>query len=219
MGVILHSVIFKKDYRVFSVGQTVSFRDVTLLVGDQGSGKSSLLDAVRLFFGLGRREFSFEKVGNDQSIIATVAGPELTGQSRIVAKDFETENARILWPETLTNREQINMVFDRKASRTRSHGEWVREKLFKEVGGAASTLWILDEPDAGLSPRSCHELARTMKSAAALGSQVICSVHSPIVMAAYPEVFSLEHGRYMTPGEFLESQEAPQAERLEAAKT
>jgi predicted ATPase len=49
-------------------------------------------------------------------------------------------------------------------------------------------------------------LVRAFQHVADVGGQVIATAHNPIVIAGFPEVYSLEHRRWMSSREFIESQ-------------
>ena len=58
-----------------------------------------------------------------------------------------------------------------------------------------NVLVLLDEPDLGLSPRSILRAVETLRTVAAGGSQVLATAHNPWLIAAFPEVLSLERER------------------------
>ena len=67
-----------------------------------------------------------------------------------------------------------------------SHGESffaLFENRFGEGG-----LYLLDEPEAALSPTRQMSFLRLLHEQAASGSQFIIATHSPIIMA-YPQAF------------------------------
>ena len=50
------------------------------------------------------------------------------------------------------------------------------------------------------------ELAATFKRAAAKGCQILAAVHHPFLIWAFPEVYSVEHRKWLTSREFVDSQ-------------
>lgn len=56
-------------------------------------------------------------------------------------------------------------------------------------------LFLLDEPEAALSPQGCLTLLRRMRELALEGSQFVVATHSPLLMA-YPEatIYALGNG-------------------------
>ena len=179
---MLKSIKFKKDWRCFKAGDEFAFKPLTLLVGDQGCGKSTILSLLS--------KASDRQTGE---VIAIKAGKIETR-----AFDYEKNNPRMS--------SYVSTILD-VATRFNSHGEFVRllNDTMREQKGVC---WILDEPDSALSIRSAAKLAATIKIALENGCQVIASIHSPTVMEQFGEVYSLEHREWMTPAKFIASQMA-----------
>jgi predicted ATPase len=74
-------------------------------------------------------------------------------------------------------------AFDGRELNSRSHGEGFL--AFLESRRFERGLYLLDEPEAALSFRSCLTLIALLADAVAAGSQVIMATHSP-VLAAFP---------------------------------
>ena len=55
----------------------------------------------------------------------------------------------------------------------------------------ADGLYVMDEPEAALSPRGCLALIAAMHDLVAAGSQFVVATHSPLLMA-YPGATILE---------------------------
>jgi len=75
----------------------------------------------------------------------------------------------------------------------RSHGEGflvIFESMFNAPG-----LYLMDEPEAALSFRSCLHLVALMHQLGQSGAQVICATHSPI-LASVPGADIIEVGEY-----------------------
>jgi predicted ATPase len=128
-----------------------------------------------------------------------------TKACRLIVFDFEKQNPRVksyLEDGFGAFAFQMNAHF-------KSHGETINALLtgllerVEKDRKRAKLLVLLDEPDMALSPRSAAELARTFQKIAAAGHQVLAAVHNPIVISSQPEVFSVEHRRWMTPAEFF----------------
>jgi predicted ATPase len=82
------------------------------------------------------------------------------------------------WPENLDER---------------SHGEGflvIFESMFNQPG-----LYLMDEPEAALSFRSCLRLIALMHQLGQTGAQVICATHSPL-LAATPGADIVELGEH-----------------------
>lgn len=178
---MLKSLTFIKDWRCFKDGDQFKFHpSVNLLVGDQGCGKSSLLETIK-------------DAGSKNKHKRAVAITDKECMSLFF--DFEKGNPRTLAYFGDDIMGQVAMMF-------KSHGEAVNgilSGLDKAVDGIA----MLDEPDSALSIRSCMKLVSTFKNLEQRGMQVIAAVHNPVVIEAFNEVYSLEHRRWLPSSEFI----------------
>lgn len=194
----LASVTFTDAYRCFAAGDRVEFRPgVNLVVGDQGAGKSSLLAAIVA-----------NSSRSSRSIPARLgAGVDASPEVEVLSFDFERDNVRTqsaLFADPDKMARQLSALHA-------SHGEAVWGVLEEARARAtpAQTVVVLDEPDLALSPRSARRLAALFAEVAGSGSQVIAAVHNPIVIAAFADVYSAEHRRWMPSAEFLAAHADP----------
>ena len=175
---MLKKITFLKDHRCFKKGDTFDFEPLTLLVGDQGCGKSTIL---QLLSSAGSKQ--------TEEIVKITAGRIETR-----AFDYEKNNPRMS--------HYVETTLD-VATRFASHGQFVKA-LNKSMTEQKGVCWLQDEPDSALSIRSCVDLAKHIKIALTKGCQVVASIHSPIVMEQFDKVYSLEHRRWMKPSEFVQ---------------
>ena len=178
---MLQQIKFLKDYRCFKKGRVIDFKPLTLLVGDQGVGKSTLLHLLGDF-----------KPKDKEPVIAVICSDRIETRSF----DYEKDSPRMS--------SYVSTILD-VATRFNSHGEFVRlmnETLRDQKG----ILWMMDEPDGALSIRSCLKLAESIKVALNNKCQIIAAVHSPILISQFPEVYSLEHSKWLKPEEFIATQ-------------
>lgn len=187
-GLFLESIRFRQDYRCFVPGDVIPFHaGLNFLVGDQGTGKSTVIQLIR------------EAARGKQPAQATI---KATTPGKMLSLDFERElpRGKNYFDDRMSMQFQMASLFS-------SHGEVVRTILGSlDHPDVVDHLVVMDEPDIGLSPRSCHALGRQFVACVGRGCQVIASIHSPIVMGYADEVLSMEHWRWMTTAEFLESQ-------------
>lgn len=173
---------FLKDHRCFKKGDTFTFRPgINLLVGEQGTGKSTILDILKKGDTKKTAHASF-----------TVSKPIQT-----MSFDFEKDlpRGKSHFKEDASMMAQVAMLFH-------SHGEVVNA-LLKELETQKERLFLMDEPDMALSMRSAQKLAMRLIKASTNGCQIIAAVHNLIVIASVPEVLSLEHRKWMPSEEFI----------------
>lgn len=166
---------------------------VTYVVGENGSGKSTLLEAIAVSLGFnpegGTRNFRFgtrashselhEYLRIGKSVRRPRDGFFLRAESFFnVATEIERLDA-----EPSFSRPVIDS-YGGKSLHEQSHGESFLALMMNRFGGQG--LYILDEPEAALSPqRQLTALAR-IHQLVHMDSQFIIATHSPILMA-YPE--------------------------------
>lgn len=178
---MLKSLAFTKDWRCFKESQVFYFRPgVNLLVGDQGCGKSSLLETIK-------------DTGTKNKHKRATALTD--GECISLSFDFEKGNPRTLGYFGDDIGGQMAMMFS-------SHGEAVKV-ILKGLDDFTSGMAMLDEPDSALSIRSCMKLVARFKDLEQRGVQVIAAVHNPVVIEAFEQVYSLEHRLWMTGAMFI----------------
>jgi predicted ATPase len=188
-GLFLEAVRFKQDYRCFAATDVVAFHPgLNFLVGDQGCGKSTVIQLIRA---------AAKGKPPDHAKICMAA------TAKVLSFDFEKDLPR---GGKSCFDDHVDMGFQISCMRS-SHGEAVRTILSSlDDPKVADRLIVMDEPDLGLSPRSCHELGHRFVAVVERGCQIIASIHSPIVMGYADRVLSLEHRTWMTTADFLETQ-------------
>jgi predicted ATPase len=162
---MLHTLYFKQQVRCIKPGTFVHFYDgVNLLVGDQGCGKSTVLQIICTLGGVQRAFWKHRPVNAKD--VAILAGDQTP--MRVFAHDFENDSAR-----TAPSFDTMGMLGTQAslAMITMSHGE-ASLAIGRLISELKDQLIILDEPDAGLSPRSVLTLADSFKKAAANGCQI-----------------------------------------------
>jgi len=184
---MLVSITFLKDYRCFKAQQRITFRPgVNLLVGDQGTGKSTVLQLVRDLSQDFKKELPIKA--------------EIEGKSTVLALDFEKDSPRTK-PDTIQSG-HIGGVL----TFWLSHGETVQKLLADIPIGKNHHILVLDEPDMALAIRSAKKLADLFREWERSGHQLLAAVHNKVVIEAFDEVLSLEHGqKWIKNTEFIRS--------------
>lgn len=155
---------------------------VTFLVGDNGSGKSTLVEAIAAAAGFnpegGSQSFNFETRDSTS---------ELHERLTLVRHITRPDNGYFLRAESFfnvaTEAERLGVSYGARSLHEQSHGESFIALVMNRFG--PNGLYVMDEPEAALSPRGCLALLRRMHDLVAEGSQFVVATHSPLLMA-YP---------------------------------
>ncbi|WP_437971115.1 AAA family ATPase [Sorangium sp. So ce260] len=159
--------------------------EVTFLVGENGSGKSTLIEALALLSG-----FNAEGGSKNFNFATRRTESELHAAMRLVRGARREKNGFFLRAESFFNvATQVDELgaaqfYGGTSLHEQSHGEsflaLVKHRFQPE------SLFLLDEPEAALSPgRQLTLLARMHELIARGRCQFIIATHSPIVLA-YP---------------------------------
>jgi predicted ATPase len=167
-------------------------RDVTFIVGENGCGKSTLLEGIAAAWGFnpegGTVNFRFSTrashsdLYNYLRLVKSIHRPKdgffLRAESFFnVATDIERMDA-----EPASGARVINS-YGGRSLHEQSHGESFLALMLHRFGG--NGLYILDEPEAALSPTRQLAVLRRINQLIEDQSQFIIATHSPILMA-YP---------------------------------
>jgi predicted ATPase len=146
--------------------------DVTFFIGENGAGKSTLLEAIALALG-----FSIDGGSRNVSNLNTARERAPLAQSLRLSKSFKTPRDRYFFrAESFHNvATRMDEYYERSASRadscTRSHGEAFMSVLLDTFRGHG--LYLLDEPEAALSPNRQLAALRVIHQLVAQDSQFI----------------------------------------------
>lgn len=163
-------------------------RPVTIIVGDNGAGKSTLLEAIADNCG-------FSLMGGTRNHVNFSAKEESLsrhlrfGWTPRVSKGFFLRAETLaLFVDTIdriaADDPRILAAYGGKSLDVRSHGETFMA-LFENQFGRQG-IYILDEPEAALSPERQLEFLKLLKRMEDSElCQVIIATHSPLIMA-YP---------------------------------
>jgi predicted ATPase len=171
---------------------------VTFLVGENGSGKSTLMEAMAVALGFnaegGSRNFSFgtrdshsalhQYLRPVRSLLKPRDGYFLRAESLFnVATEIERLDA-IPSPS-----ERIGPAYGARALHEQSHGESFLALIENRLRG--NGLYLLDEPEAALSPVRQMTLIAVLHRLVRAKSQFIIATHSPILLS-YPDAAILQ---------------------------
>lgn len=207
---ILPSVTFKKDFRVFKEGQTITFKNpITVITGDNGTGKSSLLGAIRNLFP--RIKWTMSQDSSSKGVLKECEMTDAKVSYLCLSKDLYANASEF---------DYDNMdVF--LATIQLSSGQGAFTQLVDMLKNCADAdLVILDEPERGLSIAHQTVLCEIIRifSEKYPKTQFIITTHSLRVMSLCDEVLSLNHDRFIDPTEYFNFINQPEAPILKAQK-
>ncbi|HEY1091114.1 MAG TPA: AAA family ATPase [Burkholderiaceae bacterium] len=168
---------------------------VTFFVGENGSGKSTLLEAIAVSLGFnaegGSRNFGFSTRESHSSLheylrIAKGYKRPQTGYFLRAESYFNLATEIEHLDEEPFGGPPVISSYGGVSLHEQSHGESFMALLTKRFGERG--LYLLDEPEAALSPR--RQLAALQRIHELVGerSQFIIATHSPILLA-YPDAW------------------------------
>ncbi|KEK25955.1 AAA family ATPase [Bacillus gaemokensis] len=186
--------------------------NVTFIIGENGTGKSTLLEAIAIALGFnaegGTKNFRFATHDSHSSLHKYIR----------VAKSFSTpKDGFFLRAESFYNVasyiDEVDAVnsYGGISLHDQSHGESFFSLFMNRFSGEG--LYILDEPEAALSPMRQLSMLIRMHELAQQGSQFIIATHSPILMA-YPQANIYSFSQEGITGATLEETEHYQTMKL-----
>lgn len=177
-------------------------KPVTVLIGENGSGKSTILEAIAANVGFaaqgGSRNHNYARDDNEPA-------KQLANQLRFSWRKrvsrgffFRAESffnfASFLETEAVDVGDVAYAPYGGKSLKECSHGEAFLTFFAERPNYEA--IYVLDEPEAALSPQRQLILMEIIHKLAIIGNaQVIMATHSPLLSAMpFAELLSLEGG-------------------------
>lgn len=174
-------------------------RPVSFFVGENGAGKSTIIEALAVAMGFnpegGTVNFRFSTADSHSDLhryLTVVKGPTRRRDGFFLrAESFYNLASDIdRMDETPFSGGPLADSYGGVSLHRRSHGESFLAVIQNRFGGGG--LYLLDEPESALSPMGLMSLICQIKRLADADSQLIIATHSPILMT-FPgaEIFSL----------------------------
>jgi predicted ATPase len=175
-------------------------RPVTLLAGENGSGKSTILEAVAEAIGFAEEGGELERMGELPAVPHDVLGGALAP----ILTSTKPRNGYYLRAESFFNIARLIDRDDRVAiygdvpMHQQSHGESFLALAANRFG--RDGLYLLDEPEAALSVPGELALLAVIARSASAGAQFVVATHSPILLACpQARIYELDGTGVTTP--------------------
>ena len=163
---------------------------VTFIVGENGSGKSTLLEAIATSWGFnpegGTKNFNFSTRSSHSDLWQKIR----LSKSFRRPKDGFFLRAESFY-NVASNIDELGVIqsYGGTSLHQQSHGESFFALMLNRFSGQG--LYILDEPEAALSPTRQMAMLSRMSQLVEDDSQFVIATHSPILMA-YPDANILQ---------------------------
>ena len=177
------------DYLAFN-------KSITIFVGENGSGKSTMLEAIAVSYGFnpegGTKNYNFSTYDSHSELCDAIRlsrGFKKPGWGYFLrAESFYN----VATAEEMYSREDPRGV--REQFHERSHGESFLQMVQSNFRG--NGLYLLDEPEAALSPQRQLTLLLEIVNCAKEDAQFIMVTHSPILLGIPgAEILSFDNGQ------------------------
>ena len=162
--------------------------NVTFLIGENGTGKSTLLEAIAVSEGFnpegGSRNFAFKTRDTHSRLYKHLRPNRGIRRARHDAFFLRAESFYNVatWVDSL-GFDPAKSPYGPRSLHEQSHGEAFLTMFIERFGG--NGLHLRDEPEAALSPQRQLTFLAALHQLVLRKSQFIIATHSPIIMA-YP---------------------------------
>jgi predicted ATPase len=176
---------------------------VTFFTGENGSGKSTLLEAlaqrcnIHIWRGIERTRATVNPYEEWLHLYIKVEWADGPVEGSFFSSQIFRNFAQLLDEWEADNPGQID-YFGGKSLLTQSHGQSLMS--FFKARYKIKGLYLLDEPETALSPKSQIELLKLLRDMSGLGhAQFIVATHSPILLACPGSlIYSFDHAPVKT---------------------
>ena len=165
---------------------------VTFFIGENGTGKSTLLEAIAVAAG-----FNAEGGSRNFNFATRASHSPLHEHLRLIRSGARPKDGYFLRAESFYNVAtaaddyEVNHSYGGESLHAQSHGESFMALVLHRLNGHG--LYLFDEPEAALSPTRQLSLMVAMQRLVERGSQFVIATHSPILLG-YPEAEILQFG-------------------------
>ena len=157
-------------------------KPVTFLVGENGTGKSTLVEAIAVCMGFnaegGTLNFSFSTCDSHSELYKYITVWKTANR---IKDGFFLRAESFYNVASYVDEVDVARYYGGKSLHDQSHGESFLALMENRFTG--NGIYILDEPEAALSPNRLMRLMVLINELVKNNSQFIISTHSPILMS------------------------------------
>ena len=185
---------YLKKIEAFRGVERIDFTNpITFFVGENGSGKSTLLEAIAIAHGFnpegGTKNYTFSTHDTHSELCEAIR----------IAKGYRKEKwgyflrAESFYNVATQEEEYADELHPSAKYHEKSHGESFLALAQKQL--QPNGLYLLDEPEAALSPQRQLSLLMEIYRCAKEGAQFLIVTHSPILLGI-PDaaIYCFDHG-------------------------
>lgn len=174
-----HSYL-RKIEAIKNLEELVFEKNIAFLVGENGTGKSTLLEALAVAYGFnpegGTKNYSFSTYDSHSRLHEAIK----VSKGYRKAKWGYFLRAESFYNVATKEKEYADFEHPSEKYHEKSHGESFLAVVQKQL--KPNGLYLFDEPEAALSPQRQLTLLMEICSCAKQGSQFIIATHSPILL-------------------------------------
>ena len=174
-----HSYL-RKIEAIKNLEELVFEKNIAFLVGENGTGKSTLLEALAVAYGFnpegGTKNYSFSTYDSHSKLHGAIK----VSKGYRKAKWGYFLRAESFYNVATKEKEYADFEHPSEKYHEKSHGESFLAVVQKQL--RPNGLYLFDEPEAALSPQRQLTLLMEICSCAKQGSQFIIATHSPILL-------------------------------------